>query len=135
MGIIFKKEHIRMILEGVKTQTRRRHKYPRKAGKVYDINSDWYHKTGYRILITKVRRQRLGDITPEEAHAEGGYTIEEFEKVWKRINGAWDPDEEVVVYEFRLYHSHQTRHLNNWRAKIFFEFLKKFLDNFVKNFT
>ena len=66
-------------------------------GKVYDINKEWYHGTGHRILVTRVRRQRLGDVTPGEARAEGGYTVEEFTEAWKRINGGWDPDEEVVA--------------------------------------
>ena len=102
MGLIFKKEHIRLILEGKKTQTRRRHKRLLKAGKIYNIKSDWVHKTGHRILITRVYRQRLGEITPEEAMKEGGYTLDEFKQVWIRINGCWEPDEVVVVYEFGL---------------------------------
>ena len=102
VGFLFKKEHVRLILEGVKTQTRRRHKYPRKAGKVYDIKRDWFHSTGDKILITRVRRQRLGEITPADAMAEGGYTVEEFRKVWRRINGPWDPDKEVTVYDFKV---------------------------------
>jgi len=104
VGLIFKKEHIRLILEGVKTQTRSRHKRPLKRGKIYDIKRDWYHSTGHKILVTDVYSQRLGDITPEEALKEGGgYTVEEFKKVWKGINGFWDPDEEVMVYEFKVF--------------------------------
>jgi len=72
VGLIFKKEHIRLILEGVKTQTRSRHKRPLKRGKIYDIKRDWYHSTGHKILVTDVYSQRLGDITPEEALKEGG---------------------------------------------------------------
>jgi len=34
MDLIFKKEHIKLILEGVKTQTRRRHKRLLKKGKI-----------------------------------------------------------------------------------------------------
>ena len=102
MGMIFKKEHITLILEGKKTQTRRRHRHILKEGKVYDIKTDYYHRTGDKIQITAVRRQRLGDMTPNEAQAEGGYTLEEFKEVWRRISGDWDPDEVVVVYEFRL---------------------------------
>lgn len=102
MGLIFKKEHIFLILEGVKTQTRRRHKRPLKVGRVYDFKKDWYHSTGIKIKITKVYSQRLGDITPEEAQKEGRYTISEFVYVWMRINGVWDPDEVVWVYEFRV---------------------------------
>jgi len=101
MGLIFRREHIDLILEGRKTQTRRRHKHILKAGKVYGIKTSWVHWTGHRILITRVYRQRLGDITPEEARKEGGYTVEEFKEVWRRINGSWNPDEEVWVYEFR----------------------------------
>ena len=92
-----------MILQSVKTQTRRRHKHILKEGKVYDIKRNYYHRTGHKIRITSVRRQRLGDMTPNEAQAEGGYTLEEYKEVWRRIIGDWDPDEAVVVYEFRLW--------------------------------
>jgi len=46
--------------------------------------------------------KRLGEITPADAMAEGGYTVEEFKDVWRRINGTWDPNEEVTVYDFKL---------------------------------
>jgi len=83
MGLIFRPEHVRLILKGVKTQTRRRHKHLLRKGKVYEIKRDWYRKTSHRIVITRVCRQRLGDIAPEEALKEGGYTVEEFKEVWK----------------------------------------------------
>ena len=102
MGLIFKKEHILLILEGVKTQTRRRHRRPLKIGRVYDVKKDWYHSTGIKIRIINAYRQRLEDITPDEAFKEGGYSIKDFISVWKRINSSWDPDEEVLVYEFKL---------------------------------
>ena len=63
---------------------------------------DWVKKTGLKILITKVYTQRLGDMSEEEALKEGGYSLEEFKKLWERINGSWNPDEVVVAYEFRL---------------------------------
>jgi len=72
------------------------------VGRVYDIKKDWYHSTGIRIKIIKAYKQRLGDITPEEAQNEGGYTISEFVYVWMKINGVWDPDEIVWVYDFRI---------------------------------
>ena len=110
-GLIFKREHIKLILEGVKTQTRRRHIRLLKAGKIYPIKRDWTHSTPHRILINRVRRQRLGDITPEEARAEGGYTVTQFMDVWRRINGRWDPDEVVVVYEFKVVDQSEPRRL------------------------
>ncbi|KON30623.1 hypothetical protein AC482_03410 [miscellaneous Crenarchaeota group-15 archaeon DG-45] len=102
MGLIFKKEHIELVLLGVKTQTRRRHKHRLKAGRIYDVKTSWTHRTGHKILITKVYTQRLRDITPEEAAKEGNYTIGEFVYVWMRINGEWNPNEFVVVYEFKV---------------------------------
>ena len=102
MGLIFKREHIQLILEGVKTQTRRRHRRPLKEGRIYNVKKDWYHSTVIKIKIIKVYRQRLGDITPEEAQKEGRDTISEFVYVWMRINGVWNPDEVVWVYEFRV---------------------------------
>lgn len=63
MGLIFEKEHIKLILESVKTQTRRRHKRLLKKGKIYDIKKDWYHNTGHKVRIIDVFKHRLGDIT------------------------------------------------------------------------
>jgi hypothetical protein len=100
--MIFREEHMELILRGMKTVTRRRHKYPRKAGKVYRTKKDWYHYRDVWILITRVYRQRLVDVTEDDAQKEGGYTLEEFKKLWERINGGWDPDEVVWVYEFKV---------------------------------
>ena len=103
MGLIFKKEHIELILQGKKTQTRRTHRHSLGIGGIYDIKRNLYEATGHKIVITRRYRQRLGDITPEEALKEGGYTVEEFREVWRWINNcAWDPDQVVTVYEFRL---------------------------------
>jgi len=102
LGLIFREEHIRLILEGVKTQTRRLHKHPLKVGRVYRVKRNWVRYTDIQVLITRRYRQRLGDITLEEAFKEGGYSLEEFREVWERINGSWNPDELVWVYEFRL---------------------------------
>lgn len=110
--MIFREEHIKKILKGEKTMTRRRHKYPRKVGKVYRIQRSRYDWTDIRILITRAFQQRLGDITPEDALKEGGYTIEEFRKVWEEINGSWDPEEIIWIYEFKLYQAKNPHHLN-----------------------
>jgi len=57
--------------------------------------------------------KRLREITPADAMAEGGYTVEEFRKVWRRINGPWDPDKEVTVYDFKVV---KTPRLNGFAA-------------------
>jgi len=119
MGLIFKREHIELILRGVKTQTRYRHTRLLKAEKIYSIKRDWTHSTPHRILINRVRRQRLGDITPEEVRAEGGYTVREFMDVWRRINGRWDPDEVIVVYEFKVVDQPDPVSLNRFLEGLF----------------
>jgi len=101
-GLIFRKEHVDLILRREKTQTRRRHRRTLKAGRIYSIKTSWTDVTDHRIKIDRVFRQRLGDMTAEEALKEGGYTVEKFKRVWGRIVGPWDPDEVVTVYEFHL---------------------------------
>ena len=102
MGMIFRRKHIDLILEGKKIQTRRRHKRPRRAGRIYSLKSSWIHRTEHKIKVDRVYEQRLGDVTPEEALKEGGYTIEEFMELWEQIVGSWGPNEVVIVHEFHL---------------------------------
>lgn len=47
-------------------------------------------------------RVRLGDITEDDAAAEGAGSVEEFVRIWKAIHGAWDPEEEVWRIKFEL---------------------------------
>jgi hypothetical protein len=55
-------------------------------------------------LITRRFRQRLGDITHEEAKKEGYHSVEEFGKAWEQIygRGSWNPNKVVTVYEPKL---------------------------------
>jgi len=103
-GLLFKKYHIPMILDGSKTATRRTHKRPLKPDKIIRVKRDWYHfyDPPICLYLEKSYDQRLGDMTKEDAKKEGGYTLDEFRKIWIEINGAWDPDQVVRVYEFRL---------------------------------
>lgn len=102
MTLMFKKHHLEMVLAGTKTMTRRFHKRPLKAGRVYQLKHDWYHTIPVWIEILKAYPERLGDISEEDAHKEGGYTIETFKDVWRDINRKWTPDLFVTVYEFRV---------------------------------
>ncbi len=58
-----------------------------------------------KIKITGIRKERLCQINSDDALKEGGYTVEEFIEVWKRINGKWNPDSEVYVIDFELAYS------------------------------
>jgi hypothetical protein len=46
--------------------------------------------------------ERLGDMTPRDAFKEGGYSLDEYKKLWIDINGEWDPDLMVHVIDFEL---------------------------------
>ena len=52
------------------------------------------------IQILNAKEQRLADITIEDVKAEGFATLEEFKATWAKINGAWNPDQQVTAYEF-----------------------------------
>jgi len=42
------------------------------------------------------------DMTLEDAKKEGYDSLKEFRKVWEKINGYWDPNQVVWVYEFKM---------------------------------
>jgi len=104
--ILFKEEHIRPILKGVKTQTRRIGNKRWNVGAIHQAKTQML-KVSYfaRLRILEVKQERLGDITPEDALREGGYTVDEFIEVFDRINkktGGWNPDLLVWVVTFEL---------------------------------
>jgi len=104
--VLYKKDSREKILTRKKTQTRRRQ--PRRmlrVGKIYRIKKDWYTWTHNQIRITRRFKQRLGDITHKEIKKEGFDSLEDFKDAWESINGKWDPDEVVIVYEFKLVQS------------------------------
>ena len=102
--MLFREKHIKKILRGEKTMTRRIHKRPYRVGLKYRIQRSWYDWTDIQILITRRFRQRLGDISPEDIRKEGYQTLEEFREAWIEINGEWDPDLMVWAYEFEKAH-------------------------------
>ena len=95
----FSRVHADAIEKGRKTQTSRKSKDPRlQKGAV--VKAQITHFADLEIM--DVGRKRLGDFNDKDAKAEGGYTLEEFKKVWKRLHGAWNPNETVYVIRFRL---------------------------------
>ena len=98
--MLFKEKHIKKIVRGEKTMTRRTHKLTLKVGKIYSIRSRYFEKSKEYIKITRKFQQRLGDITLEDIRKEGYETLEGFKCAWIEINGKWNPDQLVWVYEF-----------------------------------
>jgi hypothetical protein len=107
MVLLFKPEHVQPVLSGLKTQTRRVWKKPRvKVGRIYKAKTKLFSKDYFALLrVTGLRKERLGDLSPEDAQAEGGYSIEQFKRIWKEINGSWNPEQEVWVVEFEVKHA------------------------------
>jgi len=56
------------------------------------------------IRIKDVLRKRLGDFTDEDAKREGGYSLEQFKRVWEETygEGSWNPDERVDIVRFEV---------------------------------
>lgn len=99
---LFKRRHLRAILEGRKTQTRRVHKHTWRLGKVYAVRTSYFGKPEGYIRIIRKFRQRLGDISAEDVRKEGFSSVEEFREAWVALHGSWDPAQIVWVYEFIL---------------------------------
>lgn len=99
---VFKKRNLELVLAGHKTQTRRTHRQEWKIGHVYSARASWFKKAEAWILITRKLRQKLGDISDEDVKKEGFSTLAEFKEEWRKINGSWEPNTLVIVYEFKL---------------------------------
>jgi hypothetical protein len=100
------------ILAGNKSETRRKWKKPHvKVGGIYQVRLGRYKK-GYHFLIRvlEVKKQKLGDMTEEDALAEGfrpgpylATTMPAsffFFDYWMKLNGNWCDDDEVYVIKF-----------------------------------
>lgn len=104
--MIFRPELVELIKSGRKTQTRR----PVKRGERecrYKPNHAYKVQPGRgqrgEDVITVVeppRRERLGALSLKGARREGFRNVQEFERYWKDLHGAYDPDEEVWVISF-----------------------------------
>ena len=106
--LMFRLKHLQPILGGIKKQTSRKVIDPKIREGSYAYVTIWEPKVA-KIKIRKIERKRLGDFTEEDARREGGYTLEEFKKVWEEIHGkgSWDPDLTVNVIHFDLIKSYK----------------------------
>jgi len=95
--IPFMPEHADLIRKGIKTQTSRKGIDPKiKVGAKVEAYTKFAD-----LKVVDVIRKRLGDFSEEDAKKEGGYTFEEFKRVWRKIHGEWNPNERVYVIHFR----------------------------------
>jgi hypothetical protein len=89
--LLFKRPLLIKVLSGEKTQTRRRRRPKVKVGGEYRLRKG-YSWLQTRITVTDLRRQRLGDVTPDDVRREGFASLDEFREAWTGIYCGWDPD-------------------------------------------
>lgn len=107
----FTRRHMVLIREGLKTQTCRSGRqgidtrlltegtrflayYSRDA----NMNAE--------CRVVRASQKRLGDLDAADAQREGGYTLEEFRKVWRGLHrGRWNPEAWVFVLVWALVES------------------------------
>lgn len=86
--LLFKPEHVPLILDGTKTETRRIWKKARvRVGSLQKAKTKLMSKDFFAILrITDVHREVFQSITEEGALAEGGYTRDAYIRKFFEIN-------------------------------------------------
>ncbi|MDS0476021.1 ASCH domain-containing protein [Natrinema sp. 1APR25-10V2] len=82
------------VLEGEITQIHRGHQYADEG--------DTFAIDGTTFEVTETRERTLGDLTDEDAQAEGMADLEAYERLLERAheNFDWDDDSEVVLHRF-----------------------------------
>lgn len=109
--ILFKQEHVPMILSGRKTQTRRKWKKPRaKVGSIHQAKTGFKKDDTFALIrITGIRHEAMGDISDEDVYREGYDSREAFADIWRRIHGTDpDPTEVVTVIDFEVVDKRET---------------------------
>jgi len=102
--ILFKPEHVDLILKGIKTETRRTWKKQRvKVGSIQKAKTKMLSKDYFaKLKILDVYLDKLGNMTVDDCYAEGGYMPDEYEDKFKEIYGFWKPELDVWVVKFKV---------------------------------
>ncbi|MEM2915398.1 MAG: ASCH domain-containing protein, partial [Candidatus Bathyarchaeia archaeon] len=98
----FRLSHVEPILKGIKTQTSRKGIPDPKIKVGAIVHASIWEPRFADLRIMNIERKKLGEFTEEDAKREGGYTLEEFKKVWINLHEEWNPDETVYVIHFKL---------------------------------
>ena len=96
----FTSEDKKPLLEGTKTQTSRTDLPDPKVKVGAIVHAVIWEPHVMELRITSIERKRLRYFDEEDARREGGYTLEEFKKIWKETRGEWDGNQLVYVIHF-----------------------------------
>jgi hypothetical protein len=101
---LFQENHVKQIMLGTKTQTRRNTRHWRaNIGAVHQVRTEMFGKPHCHIKIIARWKERLGDIDNADAHAEGGYNPDEYiDGLIGMHRGAVDIETILKVYQFEL---------------------------------
>jgi ParB family chromosome partitioning protein len=88
------------LLEGTKTQTSTIDAPDPKIKAGATVRAAIWEPHIADLRITSVERKKLKYFDEEDANREGGYTLEEFRKRWRKINGEWDENQLAYVIHF-----------------------------------
>jgi len=101
--LLFKPYHVWPIWMKNKTETRRIWKRQRAVkGSRHQAQTKMYsHEYFAKLDIIEIFQQTLGEMTEQDAKAEGGYTLAQYRHVLEKINGdPWNDKEVVFVVRF-----------------------------------
>lgn len=96
----FRLSHKEPILKGLKTQTSRKGIPDPKVKVGSIVHAAVWEPHFADLRVTDIERKQLKFFDEEDAKREGGYTLEEFKRIWKEIHGDWNEDEFVYVIHF-----------------------------------
>jgi hypothetical protein len=102
--MLFKPEHIELILSGRMTQISKLWEKPMtRVGSIHKAKTALFSKDYFAsVIITDMRRERLGDITIEDAIKEGYDDLHCYIDAWIKNKGYWEPNTTVYVVSFEL---------------------------------
>jgi hypothetical protein len=86
--ILFRPEHVPVILAGRKTQTRRLGKKRWNVGAVHQARSRLFGEPFALLVIRAVRQERLSSVSDEDAKREGYDTKRDYLEAFARIHRA-----------------------------------------------
>lgn len=94
-GELLPNDHLeRLVADGTVTQLHRGHRYA-DAGDTFEVEGEVFE-------VVDVETRRLGDLTDEDARAEGSVDMEAYRERLEAVHEhfEWDDDSEVVRHRF-----------------------------------